>query len=129
MLRLIVLLFVVTLSVGAQASTHYPNIGDIIERMATVMDLPVVSSPKVIREVSINVIMKYTQKRYARATYLCVTQELLYAPGNERLIPHEIAHLLQCAVGENPATYKNERWAAQASRIYWQVWGREWPTN
>lgn len=120
---LVAVVFVFGLSTSVEAKrVIIPDIETIIERVADISGLPAASPPKEIREVSAELIYRHTNKRYARATYLCVLQHLLYVPGYKWLIPHEIVHMLQCAAKLNPVSWESEQQAAETSRIYWRKW-------
>ena len=124
---LLTMLFLFGLSGTVDArEIKVPSIEVIIKRVSEISGLPVAPPPKAIREVPISVIYAYTRKHYARATYLCVVQRLLFSPMNISLIPHELTHMLQCAARIDPASSEGERQAARVQRIYYQKWPNTW---
>lgn len=128
LIALLVFLLVTGLSVSVDArSIVIPNIEIIVERVSDISGLPVAPPPKEIREVPISTIYAYTKKRYARATYLCIVKQLLFAPSYDYLVPHELTHMLQCVARIDPTGPDSERQAARVQQVYYQMWPKAWP--
>ena len=103
------------------------DMGKMIERIAILTGLPETAEPSAVREVSIAEVIRRTKKRYARATYLPGSRQILYAPVYRFLIPHEVTHMLQADAGQNPMADESENQAQWIQSIYCRLWPKECP--
>lgn len=97
------------------------DMGKMIERIAILTGLPETAEPSAVREAPLSEIIKHTGKDYARAAYLRRWRHIIYAPGYEWWVPHEVTHMLQVDAGEDPGTDENEKQAQWVQSIFWRL--------